>query len=101
MVWEQRDNSGSIFKNDRREKDNHPTHTGTAMIDGREYYISAWVKEGRSGKFFSLAFKPKEAAREEPRQGDRRQPPPGTRPPMGNAPQRPARRDDLDDDIPF
>jgi hypothetical protein len=57
------DNSGAIFKNSRRENDRQPTHTGQCTIDGREYWISAWVREGRNGKFFSLAFRPKEAQR--------------------------------------
>lgn len=57
---ERRDNSGTLGKNDRREKDTHPTHRGKCVIEGKEYWISAWVKEGPSGKFFSLSFKPKE-----------------------------------------
>jgi hypothetical protein len=61
-VSEQRDNSGTLGKNQRREKDSHPTHTGRCVIDGKEFWISAWVKDGREGsKFFSLAFKPKES----------------------------------------
>lgn len=60
MAFEQRDNSGSIFVNDRKEKDNHPDRTGTALIDGTEYYISGWLKKSKDGKpFLSLAFKPK------------------------------------------
>jgi hypothetical protein len=57
-----RDNSGALFKNDRREKDTHPTHTGQCTIDGKQFWISAWVKEGSKGRFFSLAFKPKMAS---------------------------------------
>lgn len=57
----QRDNSGTLGKNDRREKDTHPTHTGKCRIDGKDYWISAWVKEGPSGRFFSLSFRPKDA----------------------------------------
>ena len=61
MAYEQKDNSGSLFRNERKEKDTHPDHTGTALIDGREYYISAWIKEKKDGgKFFSMSFKPKE-----------------------------------------
>ena len=57
MSYEQRDNSGTLFKNDTREKDTHPNAKGKAMIDGRMYYVSAWTKEGAKGKFQSLSFK--------------------------------------------
>ncbi len=60
MAWEQRDMGGTLFKNTRKEQSNHPDYTGNAMIDGIEYRMSAWIKEGAKGKFMSLAFKPKE-----------------------------------------
>lgn len=55
-------NSGVLFKNDRREKDTQPTHTGSINIEGVDYWLSAWVKDGKSGKFFSLAVKRKDQA---------------------------------------
>jgi hypothetical protein len=58
---EKRDNSGALFKAKENENPKWPGYEGSAMIDGKEYWLSAWVKEGKSGKFFSLAFKPKEA----------------------------------------
>jgi hypothetical protein len=62
MAYEQRDLSGSLFKNDKREKDTHPNLTGTVMIGGVEYWASGWTKERSNGdKWISLAFKPKEA----------------------------------------
>lgn len=63
MAWEQRDMQGSLFKNDKREKDTHPNATGTCMIDGVEYYINSWTKEGKKGKFQSLSFKRKQQQR--------------------------------------
>lgn len=59
MSYEAKDNSGTLFKNDRREKDTHPHAQGTAIIGGIEYWVSAWTKEGAKGKFQSLSFKPK------------------------------------------
>lgn len=63
MAFEQKDNSGALFRNNDRSKDTDPTHTGSAKIDGVEYWVSAWVNESRSGvKYFSMKFNPKQAA---------------------------------------
>ena len=37
-------NRGSIWKNDKRESDKHPTHTGSINIDGKEYWLNGWVR---------------------------------------------------------
>jgi len=55
---EKRDNSGALFTNDKREKETHPHYQGKATINGVDYYVSAWVKDGAKGKFQSLSFKP-------------------------------------------
>ncbi len=57
-------NSGSISKNDRKQQPKHPDYRGSANIDGLEYWISGWVKDGQNGKFLSLAFQLKEKAPE-------------------------------------
>lgn len=57
---EQRDMSGVLFKNDRKEKDTHADYKGTAVIDGVEYWINSWIKKGKNGSFMSLAFKVKD-----------------------------------------
>ena len=73
MAYEQRDNSGTLFANTRKTKDTHPNATGTAMIGGVMYEISAWTKEGAKGKFQSLSFKVK--ADSGARQHDEEKPP--------------------------
>lgn len=83
-------NSGLLAKNERKEKDTHPDLSGTINVEGREYWLSAWRKTGKSGKlegktFFSLSVKPKEE------QGSRSTP----------STSAPASDDFADDDIPF
>lgn len=60
MAFELKEGGGSLFKNDRKEKDSHPDYRGSILIDGKLYWLSAWIKEGKHGKFFSLSAKPKE-----------------------------------------
>ena len=60
-----RDNRAALWKNDRREKDTHPQLTGQAMIDGREYWVSAWTSgEGGRKPVISMSFKPKDEQRQ-------------------------------------
>jgi hypothetical protein len=87
MAYEMKPDTGSLFKNDRREKDTHANARGSALIGGVEYWVDAWTNETSSGdKYQSLKFKRKDA------QGG-----------GGSAPrsQSAAFDTDLDDDVPF
>ena len=55
-------NSGTLGKNQRKETDKHPDYAGQINIEGKDYWLSGWIKQnGSTGeKFFSLAVKPKE-----------------------------------------
>jgi hypothetical protein len=74
MAYEQRDNSGTLFKNDRKESTKHPDYKGTIMVDGREYWLSAWIKDGQRGKFMSLAVNPKDEQQPERKGASQPQP---------------------------
>jgi len=60
MAYEQRDNSGSFFINDRKEKDSHPDYKGSIQVDGTDYWLSIWTKNGAKGEFWSVSVSPKE-----------------------------------------
>jgi hypothetical protein len=42
----------TLFKNNKTTN-NAPEYTGEIMVNGKKMRLAAWVKEGKSGKFFS------------------------------------------------
>ena len=43
-------NRGSLFKNDRKELDNHPDYNGSINIDGKDYWLNGWIQESTKTK---------------------------------------------------
>lgn len=52
--FEHQPGRGSLFQNDRKQKDTHPDWKGEINIDGKIYEIASWLKEGKKGGFHSL-----------------------------------------------
>ena len=89
MAYEIRPNSGSLFKNDRKESENHPDYKGTALINGVEMWMSSWLKTGENGtKFMSFSFQPKEQQAQQQAARQAAKPAPAAAP-------------EFDDDMPF
>lgn len=80
---EARNNSGVLFKNDKKESEKHPDYKGSMIVNGEDYWLSAWIKEGKNGKFMGLALSPKD-----------------DQPPAKSTP-RPSKSIDDDSDLPF
>ena len=59
-------NRGALFKAKEQPTENHPGYTGSINVDGREYYLSAWLKESdKVGKYFSLSVKAKDGGKQQ------------------------------------
>ena len=74
-------NSGVLFKNDKGDNDRRPDYSGKINVEGKEFQLAAWIKDGARGKFMSLKVS-------EPYQQESQSP---TSPPS----------EDFDDSIPF
>lgn len=67
MAYEQRDNTGTLFRNEEKDPEVNPNHAdykGDGLVNGKKVWINAWVKEVKEGKnagkkFFSISFKEK------------------------------------------
>jgi hypothetical protein len=57
----QYDNSGILFRNEDKQKEKDRDYRGELIINGVEYWLSGWIKEGKRGKFLGLAIKLKDA----------------------------------------
>jgi uncharacterized protein (DUF736 family) len=65
---EAKNNSGAIFKNDKKTKETHPDYRGKVMVNGKEMEVALWVKESAKGlKYFSAAFSEPYVPTEAPR----------------------------------
>jgi uncharacterized protein (DUF736 family) len=75
-------NTGALFRNKKKESEKHPDYTGSANVEGKEYWVSSWLNESKAGeKYLSLKLKAKDEVA-----------------PRATQPAAPV---DLDDDLPF
>jgi len=95
MAYERKPGDIAIFKNTNRQQDTHAEYSGKVLMpDGQEAYVDLWVKEGKSGKFFSGRVKFPEPKADSFRGGTSQ----GV---ARGGDRRPAFDEPLDDEIPF
>lgn len=55
MSYTQKPGTGSLFKNDRKEKDIQPDYKGSLTLpDGSTMQLGGWISQGAKGKYLSL-----------------------------------------------
>ena len=78
MAYIPKPGSFTLFKNTKKETDNHPDYRGDLL--GEPIWVSAWIREGAKGKFMSCSMQHKNKDQPKKKAGD---------------------MSDLDNDIPF
>lgn len=55
--YQNKENTGAIFKNNKKTSVKHPDYRGTVNVEGKEFEIALWLKESQKGtKYFSVAL---------------------------------------------
>lgn len=102
-------NRGSIWKNDKKERDTHPDFKGSLNVEGIEYWVSAWRRKpdaNPNAPALSFSVQPKDQQSQQ--QSQQRPAPQQQRQPAQQQRQTEPRQqapagqfDDFYDDIPF
>ena len=48
--FELEENTGTLFKNENKTEDKHPSYKGSFKLNGNVMDIAIWKREGKSGK---------------------------------------------------
>jgi hypothetical protein len=61
MAYEIKNNSGSLFQNNKKTEDTHSDFNGKVNIDGKLYWINMWDnrdnKKSETSPVFNVTFK--------------------------------------------
>lgn len=53
MAYEKKDGDAVLFLNNRKKNDKEPDLRGKIFIDGKDYDLAFWEKQGQYGKYYS------------------------------------------------
>jgi hypothetical protein len=69
--YQLKEGQGSLFKNTKKTSPNQPDSYGSIMINGKEWRVSGWTKQGKTDKFISLQLsEPREQTSSQPQEND-------------------------------
>ena len=71
-------NSGALFRNDKKKEDKEPDYKGSINVEGKEFWVNGWINEAKESgkKYLKVKVSPKENSggdgRDNPRQRSQR-----------------------------
>lgn len=68
--FQPKEGQGTLFKNDKKQNEKSPDYGGSVIVNGREMRLSAWIKDGKNGKFLSLQISEKKSAEKPANEND-------------------------------
>jgi len=58
---EQKENSGVLFKNNKKSQDTHADYQGSLNVRGEEFWLNAWINTSKAGeKYMAVSIRPKQ-----------------------------------------
>jgi len=67
---ESKDMSGVLFPVEQKKTDKHPNLSGSIVINGEKFYLSAWTNIAKSGKKYISLKANAEQKKQEPQNDD-------------------------------
>lgn len=54
-----KDNSGVLFRNEKKQQEKQPDYTGTITVMSEKWRLAGWIKKSKAGQsYLSLAVSP-------------------------------------------
>tara|TARA_E500000305_G_C3998997_1_gene226229 strand:- start:869 stop:1090 length:222 start_codon:yes stop_codon:yes gene_type:complete len=57
MAYEHKENTATVFNNDKKSAENQPDFTGKGKVGEKLMDFAMWKREGKNGNYFYLSFK--------------------------------------------
>ena len=58
MAYEHKENTATVFTNEKKSAENQPDFTGRGKVGDSLMEFAMWKREGKNGAYYYLSFKP-------------------------------------------